>query len=409
MRRPGLSPADPIISSASYVRYLNFEIFQVVKSFLLKLYLGKAKSEGIVLEDLFSFIQPGIFGPPNFGGFDRLENIISADSALLGVARFEGQRYLLSCVYVQDRMQRCFALILSGDPSEDFRPPIFAEALLKEALRNSGYLGKIIRFQNPEIHHGTSLKTIREPEVTLDGIYMNDKKELEDFVSAVARGDGGLKYLFVGEPGTGKTETIRALISECSRANRELTVFLIDAACGVHLSEVFEFAEVFRPIMVCIDDIDLIVGSRERLPAKYATVELSRALQELDGFLSRDGFFFVATTNDRRLVDLALRRPGRVDFIMEFGPLAPQFYSSLVLAKTGDRRLAELFEKPEVKEKLSRLEATGAFLVNLTKYLLRPRYEVERYNLSFVLKTVEHLHSIFRTELGGGEKMGFVP
>lgn len=403
MRR---NPYKIVSSVSSFVKELNYELFQVLRSFLIKVYLGTIRTYKFQLEDLFSYLSPGFFTLPSIAGFDTFENTLLGENALLGIIRFDNERYLISVIATEEMRKKVYLLTISGDISKNFRPQELAEILLKEAVSNSGYLGKVLRIIQDELSNRTLFKVLPFPEINLDGIYLEEKEKLEliDFVEAVKQGKDGLRYLFVGEPGTGKTETIRAIISECIKNNNKLTVIVADAGCKVRLETVFEYAEIFEPVLLCIDDIDLMVGSRD---SRVHPSNLSSSLQALDGFITRKNTFLIATTNDRTLVDNALRRPGRFDLIMEFDALNPKFYSSLVFRETKDEKLAQIFKNEKIVRKLSSLKATGAFLVTLTKYLNRERYKEAKYQVETVLQVIDHLYQSFKREMQTRESIGF--
>ncbi|MEM1974111.1 MAG: ATP-binding protein [Thermoplasmata archaeon] len=404
MRKFGKKFQNASFSVSAFMKPVNYEIFRAIKSYLVKLQMGVVQTDSFILDDIFSYSEPGIFTLPSIVGFDVFDNVMFGNSALLGVVRFKEERYLISCASFDDRGGKVYALFISGEITGDFRPQELSEIMLKEAVLNSGYSGKILRIFYDDYSQRVSFKILPNPEITLNDIYMKDKTELEDFISAVKNAKEGLRYLFVGEPGTGKTDTIRALISECKTVNEGLTVFILDAGCGVSLETLFEYAEIFRPVLVCIDDIDLIVGSREGL---HRRDELSTALQALDGFITKEDTFLIATTNDRYLVDHALRRPGRFDLIIEFESLNPDFYYPLVLRETGDEVLAQIFKNGDVMKKLSTLKVTGAFIVTMVKYLGRERFKDIRYEPETVIKVIDRLYSAFKKEVKTKELMGF--
>jgi len=171
------------------------------------------------------------------------------------------------------------------------------------------------------------------------------------------------------------------------------------------LSIVFEYAEIFRPALVCIDDIDLIVGSRD---GRLDRVDLSSALQALNGFVTGEETYFIATTNDRTLLDFALKRPGRFDLIVEFSSLEPEFYLSLVRRETGDENIIRLFTDKRVVKKLRDIQATGAFIVSLLRYLRRPRFDDRRHDVETLLSVIEILYNSFKAEIQTqNQKIGF--
>lgn len=394
----------PLLITSTFSKILNYEIYNAVRSFLIKLYMKEINTESFKLEDLYSYTKPGFFTFPIVAGFDIYNNIISGESSLLGVINFKGERYLISCYSVEERFNNNYFLSISGDITGDFKPQELSEILLKEAVKHSGYLGKILRMVYDNRSESVTFKTLPFPEITLDDIYLKDKSELYDFILSVKEAREGVRYLFVGDPGTGKTDTIKAIIAECKRVNKDLTVFVVDAGGRIPLEVLFEYAEIFRPVLVCIDDIDLIVGSREK---SLRSTELSTALQALDGFISKEDTFLIATTNDRELVDFALRRPGRFDLILEFQHLEPEFYPSIVLRETGDEKLASVFKDERVSQRLERLKATGAFLVTLVKYLKRERFNESKYDPKTVLEAIEKLKISFHKEVKAREQLGF--
>lgn len=405
MRKMGVS--HKLISSvSSFVKELNYELFQVLKSFLIKVNSGIIRTNRIQLEGLFSYIPPGIFTFPSIAGFDTFDNTLISENSLLGIINFDNQKYLISVTMTEDLKRKIYLLTISGDIGQNFRPQELAETLLKEAISNSGYQGKVLRVIYDRHSDRVTFKILPLPDIDLEQIYLKEKEKLEliDFIDAIKQGKEGLRYLFVGEPGTGKTETIKAIISECTKNNNNLTVIVVDAGCRVSLETVFEYAEIFEPVLLCIDDIDLLVGSRD---LHLHPSNLSSSLQALDGFISRKKIFLIATTNDRTLVDKALRRPGRFDLIIEFKALHPDFYPSLILRETGDEKLAQMFKNEEIVKKLFSLKANGAFLVTLSRYLSRERFKETKYQIETIIQTIDHLYNSFKREIKVGESIGF--
>lgn len=397
---------EEVITTSSFFRKINFELYQIIRSYFIKLYVKLIASEHLQLIDLFSFFPPGICTYPNVIGFDTMDNILLSDNVLFGIVNYKNNKYLISIGVNEEGRFKSYYLAISGDVTTDFRPQELADIILREAIYHSGYLGKIIKLIIDEYRNEVIFKILPVPQITLDQIYLkeNDKEELRDFIEAVKKNKVGLRYLLVGEPGTGKTETIKAIISECLKANNKLTVLIADAGSNLDLHTVFSYAEIFKPVLICIDDMDLLVGSRDTLPHPK---NLSTALQVLDGFLSSRDIFLIATTNDRNLVDYALRRPGRFDLILEFNYLDPIFYKDLVLRETGNAELAELFSDEHITKTLTNLNATGAFLVTIVKYLDRERFKQTKYNKETVIQAINKLKQSFRRETKNKENMGF--
>jgi cell division protease FtsH len=404
-----LEDIKPRLGVAAYTRQLLYDVFQTVKSYLLKLYLGDevtppAEELPFKVVEAFSYVSPGFFTLPMIVGFDPLDNYTSSEQSFLAVVKYNNNRYYISLSIVKDYSDQYIMFVVGESPEELYTIEL-TNLLIKLAIRNSGYYGKFLKFLQPgETVERVKFKILPPPNLSLSDIYLKDKSDLEDFVEAVKRKNQGLRYLFVGEPGTGKTDTVRAIIAECLKADG-ITVIEVDAGSGVSLNVVFEYADIFSPVLLCIDDIDILVGSRENY---FKPKDLSSALQALDGFIEKDDHYLIATTNDRKLVDFALRRPGRFDLIIEFKELDPEFYPDLVLRESKDENLAEVFKDERIKRKLYNLKVTGAFIATLVKHLLKPRYDETRYNPETVIALIDKLHTAFKQEVKKEEKIGFV-
>lgn len=126
--------------------------------------------------------------------------------------------------------------------------------------------------------------------------------------------------LLSGPPGTGKTMFASAVARSC-RAN------FIAASCAQwqskgHLGDMlkamrrsFREAELSAPTVLLVDEIDSI-GDRQKFSghnADYNTEVVNAMLELLDGAGSRTGVVVIGATNFPDKVDMALRRPGRLD------------------------------------------------------------------------------------------------
>ena len=126
--------------------------------------------------------------------------------------------------------------------------------------------------------------------------------------------------LLVGQPGTGKTLTARAVAGEA-----DVPFFTISGSdfvemfVGVGASRVrdmFEQAKKNAPCIIFIDEIDAVGrhrgaghggGNDEREQT------LNQLLVEMDGFEANEGVILIAATNRPDVLDPALLRPGRFD------------------------------------------------------------------------------------------------
>src|SRR3989339_24759 len=121
--------------------------------------------------------------------------------------------------------------------------------------------------------------------------------------------------LLFGAPGTGKSLTIRWLMSTL-RCN-----FIV--ATGKHLkrsddvAEVFSLARSIRPCVVVLEDLDLYGLSRDG--GYFNGQILNELLNQLDGASNLNGVVTIATANKLEVLDKALtKRPGRFDVIIHY-------------------------------------------------------------------------------------------
>jgi SpoVK/Ycf46/Vps4 family AAA+-type ATPase len=200
-----------------------------------------------------------------------------------------------------------------------------------------------------------------------------------------------LRYLFAGKPGTAKTKIISAIANAC----KGKATFIFTNGNEHRIESLFRFVELFSPVVLCIDDIDMMTGSREE---GLFTRQLANFLQKMDGFVKRD-FFLLATTNDKRLVDLAASRPGRFDFIINVNLIQPDLYLSLVKSKTANKEIIYLFEDEEILASLSKKKVSGAFITNIVKHLeLISSFEPNKLSQEYLLQIISETYQGFYKE-----------
>ncbi|GAA0300139.1 ATP-binding protein [Streptomyces polychromogenes] len=128
---------------------------------------------------------------------------------------------------------------------------------------------------------------------------------------------GGL--LLYGPPGCGKTFIARAVAGELGAGflsvsvNDVLDMWIGNSERNMH--EVFETARRQAPCVVFLDELDALGAKRSRTQHSGMRNTVNQLLTELDGIDSaaNEGVFVLAATNVPWDVDLALRRPGRLD------------------------------------------------------------------------------------------------
>src|SRR5207342_2736909 len=144
--------------------------------------------------------------------------------------------------------------------------------------------------------------------------------------------------LLYGAPGTGKTHTVRYLLSQLP----DLTVIVISGRALGRIREACSVARTLQPAVVVVEDVDLIAEQREAYPGEQPL--LFQLLNEMDGLGSAADVTFLLTTNRADLLKPALAsRPGRVDLAAELplpdaaarGRLIQLYRGDLVLDLAG--------------------------------------------------------------------------
>ena len=195
-----------------------------------------------------------------------------------------------------------------------------------------------------------------------------------------------LRYLLEGGPGTGKTETVRAIIEAC----RGFGTFLLVEG-SVDLVGLFDFASLFEPCVICLDDLDLIFGNRRDISNRE---HLGEFLTMMDG-VSKSNVFVLGTVNEKKHLDQAASRPCRWDFILKTQPPRSEVYTHLLKERCAHEQITALFTQ-RIVEAMAAKDVTGAFIVNLIKHLeITFALAPEKLCEEFVLTTVERMYNGF--------------
>jgi len=125
------------------------------------------------------------------------------------------------------------------------------------AFNNSEYKGKCIKISLYEGQFkGISIIDIEEVSNELI-MTETQRRYINHFINRVYRG-GRTRYLLNGEPGTGKTESIREI---CRRLTPNVTFIVPDFTTTGDLNSIMEACEIFDNGVIIMDDIDLYLGS----------------------------------------------------------------------------------------------------------------------------------------------------
>ena len=199
-------------------------------------------------------------------------------------------------------------------------------AIRRLSLEHNVFRGQVIAFGGEVFgrHRGGSLLSFLDrPSIGRDQVILPDDvlDGIERQVAGVARHASRLRasgqhlrrgVLLYGVPGTGKTHTIRYLLSRLPG----VTVIVLSGRALGMIGEACSVARALQPAVIVVEDVDLIAEERgHHLGENPLLFEL---LNEMDGLGQDMDVTFLLTTNRPDLLEEALAaRPGRVDHAAE--------------------------------------------------------------------------------------------
>jgi SpoVK/Ycf46/Vps4 family AAA+-type ATPase len=141
--------------------------------------------------------------------------------------------------------------------------------------------------------------------------------------------------LFHGPPGTGKTFLAYCIAGElnlpffCTGPSNMISTFI--GGNEKKLQNIFQIAKKNAPSIIFIDEIDILIGSRENVNKDFEKKMIGQILIFMDQInkSKKKPVLIIGATNQIDFIDPALRRPGRFDRELEFK--LPDFQERLKL------------------------------------------------------------------------------
>lgn len=177
--------------------------------------------------------------------------------------------------------------------------------------------------------------------------------------------------LLYGPPGCGKTLLAKAVATESDanfisiRGPEVFSKWVGESEKAIR--ETFRKARMAAPSIIFIDEIDSLAPRREFSGGDSAVSErvISQLLTEMDGLVTLEDVVVMAATNKPHLLDNALLRPGRFDYLV-YVP-KPDLKARLEILKVYTRRMA-LNQSVNIEDLAERTEGfSGADLEALCR------------------------------------------
>ena len=146
--------------------------------------------------------------------------------------------------------------------------------------------------------------------------------------------------LFTGPPGTGKTMLARIIASQSNIAFYKISgPEIFSKWYGESeelLRKIFEAAMEKERAIIFLDEIDSVAAQRDDYSHEASKRVVAQLLTLMDGFMANVNVVVIAATNRPQDLDIALRRPGRFDWEIEF-PYPNEKDRCDILRKTSGR------------------------------------------------------------------------
>jgi len=192
---------------------------------------------------------------------------------------------------------------------------------------------------------------MREVYVEAPNVHWDDvgglhgvKQKLKEMIEWPLKKPEKFKKILYGPPGCGKTLLAKAVATESGanfitiRGPEVFSKWVGESEKAIR--EVFRKARLAAPSIIFIDEIDSIASRRELGFGDSAVSErvISQLLTEMDGLVALENVVVMAATNKPHLLDTALLRPGRFDYLI-YVP-KPDGKARLEILKVHTRNMA---------------------------------------------------------------------
>ena len=235
--------------------------------------------------------ETAYMGPTKFPAFEDAKGDIGVNRA--GIA------------YVQIKAKKKYSILINE----------FFNNVKNRLLTDSIYRGKAVKVHNKTIQTMGGAVQVLDLEIfeikENQSIFLNEDEQtvIDNFIIGQLKDKGKRTFLFPGNYGNGKTET--AMNIGVRAIEKGMSFFYVKSANL--FTTVLGFAKNYEPCVIFLEDIDEIASGDNR------DSKINDILNTLDGVQTKGrDILTIFTTNHKDQISPPLRRPGRIDLIVEF-------------------------------------------------------------------------------------------
>lgn len=367
-------------SQISFETLTNYAFFKIFSDYfnILKSNPDVAKEHDI--SDLTFFRQKCFLSNIELPGYMGETNI-----------RFKYKGFVINFSFDKYRQnsEYYYTIIMTSEEALEVRGEIIFKEIMNFAISVSNLKGEYIEMARDEF--AWEIKDLEKRD--FNDIFLPPKlfDDLTLYTEVFKRKNRLMRYLMVGNPGTGKTESTLVL----SNVLKDSGVTIIKTPIDNLLKEKVELAEVLSPSILIFDDLDLAIGSRSK--GGYSPKELQTFLDVMDGTdkISKS-VGIIATTNSAQLLDLAAQRPGRFEKILSFDILSKKNIGDIILKSLkynseNSSKNKNLFFNPKIVNLFYDKGVTGSYVFNSINMLeLKSELSNSKIDINWIIEELEY-------------------
>ncbi|MGB7293620.1 MAG: AAA family ATPase [Thermodesulfobacteriota bacterium] len=142
-----------------------------------------------------------------------------------------------------------------------------------------------------------------------------------------------LGILIYGQPGIGKTFVLRSYLNKLL-LERNFTIVQVyqNALRHLNISVLLDSCKYLFPCILFIEDIDIQFKDR----SEFASSLASQILETFEGLSQVRDVVLIATSNNVNVVEKAMLRPGRIDYLLDMDKPSRNVKESVLLKYTSE-------------------------------------------------------------------------